>query len=214
MSNINKGLDSNGVLYIWNKIKSSFVIKETGKGLSSNDYTAGEKTKLSGIAAGAEVNVQADWNITDTASDAFIKNKPSSLPADGGNSTTVNGHTVQTDVPSEAKFTDTIYGDATQSAHGLMSTADKKKLDGFSAATEYVKKTEITNVYRYKGSVTDASKLPDSGQISGDVYDIQTESVYGPAGQNVAWNGTAWDPLGGIVTIEPISNEELEAILV
>ena len=214
MSNINKGLDSNGVLYVWNKIKSSFVAKETGKGLSTNDYTASEKTKLSGIAAGAEVNVQSDWNITDTASDAYIKNKPSSLPANGGNANTVNGHTVQADVPSGAKFTDTIYSDATQSAHGLMSTTDKKKLDAFSAATDYVKKTEITNVYRYKGSVSDASKLPVSDQISGDVYDIQTESVYGAAGQNVAWNGTAWDPLGGIITIEPISNEELEAILV
>lgn len=37
--------------------------------------------KLSGIAAGAEVNVQSDWNTTDTGSDAYIKNKPSSMPA-------------------------------------------------------------------------------------------------------------------------------------
>jgi len=29
----------------------------TGKGLSTNDYTNAEKTKLEGIAAGAEVNV-------------------------------------------------------------------------------------------------------------------------------------------------------------
>ena len=34
------------------------------------------ETKLAGIEAGAEVNVQADWSITDTTSDAFIKNKP------------------------------------------------------------------------------------------------------------------------------------------
>jgi hypothetical protein len=54
----------------------SYVLKETGKGLSTNDYTTTEKNKLAGIAAGAEVNVQADWNITDTGSDAFIKNKP------------------------------------------------------------------------------------------------------------------------------------------
>lgn len=35
-----------------------------------------DKTKLTGIATGAEVNVQSDWGVTDTASDAFIKNKP------------------------------------------------------------------------------------------------------------------------------------------
>lgn len=58
----------------------------------SKKHTHGNKTvidkltqamldKLAGIAAGAEVNVQPDWNVTDTGSDAFIKNKPSSLPA-------------------------------------------------------------------------------------------------------------------------------------
>ena len=36
---------------------------------------------------------------------------PTSLPANGGNSSTVNGHTVKSDVPAGAKFTDTIYDD-------------------------------------------------------------------------------------------------------
>lgn len=54
----------------------AYVPKETGKGLSTNDFTTTEKNKLSGIDAGAEVNVQSDWNVTDTNSDAFIKNKP------------------------------------------------------------------------------------------------------------------------------------------
>ncbi len=54
----------------------AYVLTEAGKGLSTNDYTTTEKNKLAGIDAGAEVNVQADWNITDTGSDAFIKNKP------------------------------------------------------------------------------------------------------------------------------------------
>lgn len=40
--------------------------------------------KLVGIASGAEVNVQSDWSVTDTGSDAFIKNKPTSMPANGG----------------------------------------------------------------------------------------------------------------------------------
>lgn len=38
--------------------------------------SADEHTKLSGIAAGAEVNVQSDWNEADTESDAYINNKP------------------------------------------------------------------------------------------------------------------------------------------
>ncbi len=53
----------------------------SGKGLSTNDYTTAEKNKLSGIASGAEVNVQADWNETDSSSDSFIKNKPNIPPS-------------------------------------------------------------------------------------------------------------------------------------
>lgn len=52
------------------------VDKEQGKGLSSNDYTSADKNKLAGIAQGAEVNVQADWNEADPYSKSYIKNKP------------------------------------------------------------------------------------------------------------------------------------------
>lgn len=34
---------------------------------------------------------------------------PKALPADGGDADTVNGYTVENDVPAEAKFTDTVY---------------------------------------------------------------------------------------------------------
>jgi hypothetical protein len=52
------------------------VQPETGKGLSTNDYTTAEKTKLAGIAEGAEVNVQSNWTQTTTTADDYIKNKP------------------------------------------------------------------------------------------------------------------------------------------
>jgi len=50
------------------------VDKVTGKQLSTEDYTTTEKSKLAGIASGAEVNVNADWNAT--SGDAQILNKP------------------------------------------------------------------------------------------------------------------------------------------
>ena len=56
---------------------SGKVDKVTGKGLSTNDFTNADVTKLNGIEAGAEVNVQADWNQTNPDADDFIKNKPS-----------------------------------------------------------------------------------------------------------------------------------------
>lgn len=49
-----------------------------------------------------------------------LNDKPASLPANGGNSTTVNGHTVNSDVPANAKFTDTTYGVATTTKTGIV----------------------------------------------------------------------------------------------
>ena len=66
------------------------VDKVTGKGLSTNDYTTDEKNKLAGIAAGAEVNVNADWNAS--SGDAQILNKPTIPSAGTGtNYPTMNG---------------------------------------------------------------------------------------------------------------------------
>ena len=47
-------------------------------------------------------------DLTDYAKKTEI---PTELPANGGNSLTVNGHTVKSDVPENAVFTDTVYDD-------------------------------------------------------------------------------------------------------
>ena len=75
---MSKYLDDNGLLYFWQKIKTTFVQSESGKGLSSNDYTTAEKNKLSGIEAGAQVNVKPNWNAA-SGSSAEILNKPTKL---------------------------------------------------------------------------------------------------------------------------------------
>lgn len=74
-------LDENGLAHLWQRIKllvtnnvSNKVDKVDGKGLSTNDYTNAEKTKLAGIAEGAQKNVQPDWNAS--TGDGAILNKP------------------------------------------------------------------------------------------------------------------------------------------
>lgn len=125
---------------------------------------------------------------------------------DGAFSVTPAGGSAQS-VPIHGVVT----SEATQSAKGYMSSTDKTKLDGFQAASNYALKSELTDVYHYKGSVATESLLPSTGQSVGDVYDIVAESTYGPAGQNVAWTGTGWDPLGGIFTISSITNAWIDA---
>ena len=55
------------------------VDKVAGKQLSTEDFTSALKTKLDGIASGAEVNVQSDWSQSDNTADDFIKNKPTNV---------------------------------------------------------------------------------------------------------------------------------------
>lgn len=56
-----------------------------------------------------------------------VSGRPSSLPANGGNSTTVNGHTVNSNVPANAKFTDTWRG----VQNNLTSTATDQSLSAY-----------------------------------------------------------------------------------
>ena len=72
------GLDSNSKLSVnvpWENTTYSAATTSADGLMSSSD-----KSKLNGIASGAEVNVQSDWNVSDSSSDAFIKNKPT-IPA-------------------------------------------------------------------------------------------------------------------------------------
>lgn len=61
------------------------------------------------------------------------------------------------------------------------------------------KQLGLTTVYQYKGSVATYVDLPTTGQKIGDVYNVETaDPDHGiKAGDNVAWDGTQWDILGG-----------------
>lgn len=58
-------------------------------------------------------------------------NIPTSLPANGGNASTVNGHTVLSNVPANAKFTDTVYSlpDATATTKGGVKVGSNITVD-------------------------------------------------------------------------------------
>jgi len=64
-------------------------------------YTTEEKTKLSGIESGAEINVQSDWEESDNSKDGYIKNKPY-IP------------TKTSDLQNDSRFIDDTYHDSTK----------------------------------------------------------------------------------------------------
>lgn len=79
---------------------------------TDENFTSSEKTKLAGIESGAEVNVQSDWNESDSLSDSFILNKPtipsgsqlvpSATPSDVGEVLTVDSNGDPTWAPAQA----------------------------------------------------------------------------------------------------------------
>jgi hypothetical protein len=112
----------------------SKVDKITGKQLSTEDYTTTEKTKLSGIATGAN-------NYTHPATHAYsmITGVPTSLPANGGDADTLGGqsstyYAKQTDLENKV---DKVAGK--QLSTEDYTSAEKTKLTGIAtSANNYV----------------------------------------------------------------------------
>lgn len=166
---------------------------------SAGLMSAADKKKLDGVATGANKYVHPSYTAHDNGLYKITVDATGHVSAV---TAVAKGDITALGIPS----TNTTYNDATQSTHGLMSTADKKKLDAFGEASTYALKSDITAMYRYKGSVASYDNLPTSGQIIGDVYDVGN-------GMNYAWNGEKWDGLGQVFTIDAIQNTEIDTIL-
>ena len=76
-------LNGDGVYYttlsssgVWDEGTVNFASTSTATTLADGLMSYSDKSKLDGIASGAEVNVQSDWNQSTSTADDFIKNKP------------------------------------------------------------------------------------------------------------------------------------------
>nr|DAM75730.1 MAG TPA: Head fiber protein [Caudoviricetes sp.] len=201
-----------------------YVAKETGKTLTSNDFTDELKTKLEGVANNANKNVQADWNEADTNSDAFIKNKPV-IPAGSvlydATGTHTDGSITQKVITEELnKKVDKIDGkglstnDFTNELKDKLNavnengeanilngvkTADGNELiiaDKKVTLPNFALKSDVASVYKVKGSKANKAELDDIvDKEVGDVYNLTDTGV------NYVWTGTEWDSLSGNVDL-------------
>lgn len=76
-----------------------------------------------------------------------------------------------------------------------------------SEAESFAKKSDLTNVYKYKGTVSAVDELPAEGNTAGDVWNVEATDM------NYGWTGSAWDPLGQLFSIDNITNAEIDVIL-
>lgn len=121
------------------------------------------------VTDGTSAN-NAHWTVIQTNVDGAVTGPASATDAHiavfNGTSGKIikdSGFTIGKSVPSDAKFTDTTYNNATTTTAGLMSTADKTKLDGIaSGANNYSLPTASSST---KGGIKIGSNLSMSGEV-------------------------------------------------
>lgn len=119
---------------------SGKVDKVAGKGLSTNDYTTAEKTKLAGIAEGANKYVHPSHT---AATSGLYKITVDAL----GHVTAVTAVTKNDITSLGIPGTNTTYGLASATANGLMSKEHYAKLNGMVLATDTEVDAMLTEVF-------------------------------------------------------------------
>lgn len=169
---MSKFLDQNGLLYLWSRVKlllGGKMDKTEGMGLSSNDFTNEEKTKLAGLENYTLPAATAE-SLGGVKVGAGLAVKDGILSATGG------------------------------------GTADAVEWEHILNKPQVALKSDITAMYRYKGSKASFAALPTEGNETGDVWNVED------TGMNYAWDGEQWDALGQVFEVQAITNAEIDAI--
>lgn len=259
-------LDTDGVRYLWAKLKAAFAQKADFDSHVADDVrhvTSSERDTWNGKGTVSSVSTGVGLTGGDVTTTGTIKAKLKSEASHtqaSASPTNVSGRQYPVGVDSDGNlsanvpWTDTtdltsmsgtlgvahggtgvatlgagvVYHSA--SGTGALSVATASDLVSAIGATPvaratadasgndisdtYARKSDIGGVYKYRGSVAAVANLPSSGQSTGDVYNIESASAYGAAGANVAWNGTAWDTLGEVFSVDSITNADIDSICV
>jgi len=115
-------------------------------GLTQINFTTARRDKLDGIAAGAEVNVQSDWNAS--SGDALILNKPT-IPTNNNQLTNGAGY-----------ITDGNTG--WNNSYGFITGLNWSELGGTQSDI---------NLSGFNNDLTLSSFTNDTGYVSGDTFD-------------------------------------------
>ena len=166
-----------------NKPTIPTVTNDLTNALKSNYDTAYTHSQSAHAPSNAEANVQADWNVTDTSSDAYIKNKPTIPSTDGLASTTYVDNRVAGIVNSAPETLDTLnelaqaLGNdpnfATTVANQIGTKVDKVTGKGLST-------NDLTNTLKenYDTSYThsQSAHAPSNAQKNSDITKAEIEA--------------------------------------
>lgn len=126
-----------------------------------------------------------------------VKTINNNITSINGEITTIKGNitSIEGDITELQESLGNAEGDITTVKNAL----DAHKADYNNPHKVTAAQLGLATVYKYKGSVETYADLPTSGQKVGDVYNVKQADPNHKikAGDNVAWDGTAWDILAG-----------------
>lgn len=183
------------IIELWVKIALPWVswhfdvISEGTRSISSNELW----TLYNKVSAGSNAALPTDM-VSQTSTLGTLKNSISAM----------NGHTVKSDVPANAKFTDTTYPKVSDTADGIMSKEDKKKLSGIeeNAQENVIESITVNGVSATPKNknidltIGDDNKLPlTGGEVTGNVQQSGPTTDYGTFKfRNIAFGTSATPP--------------------
>lgn len=193
-----KYLDDDGLLYVKQKLDTKFadkVDKVTGKGLSTEDYTTAEKTKLNGIEAGAEENVIETVKVNGTA-----------LTPDANKAVDVTVPTKTSDLTND----DNVVKDASYvHTDNNYTTTEKNKLSGIESGAEVnvIEEIEINGtaatISGKKATIEIEAGAIDSISVNGTPQTIDANknvNITVPTNNNQLTNGAGYQTASDVET--------------
>ena len=178
-----KFLNYQGLEHLINELKTRYVQKEAGKGLSTNDLTNVLKTKLDGIATGAQVNTVNKVN--SKTGNVVLTSEDIEFLSSVTGSTATNVRSIIDDIIAKDKVQDVVIGTKTTDAdlHAVAKSgkysdligqptipvitgkADKSYVDD-KAAAQLIKDTEQDTEIGKKANTADLHAVAKSGKYS------------------------------------------------
>ena len=175
MAQYNKLLDENRLAQLWALIKGKFVQAETGKGLSTNDFTTDEKNKLSNIEAGADENIIEGIAVNNV--DIPPVNKRVNLTVPTKVSQLTNDEKFQTNTEVASAIKNSGYQAnviETVKVNGSILDVDSKKSVNITVPTN---NNVLTNGAGYQTASDVSSALANSGYQANVIETVKVNNV-------------------------------------
>lgn len=173
---------------------------------ASGLMSASDKSKLDGVASGAEVNQNAFSNITVGSTTVSADSKTDTLTLVAGSNVTLTPDATNDKITIAAK--DTTYSNATTSTAGLMSTSDKSKLDGVASGAE-VNQNAFSNVVIGDATIAADAKTDTLTLVAGSNVTLTADATNDKitiAAKNTTYGAATSSTLGLVKTGSNITN--------